>query len=250
MSITIEKQTTMKWYIVRAQSNRERSVSERIMKEAEKGDLMNKVGQVVVPIEKSFFMKNGKKVVREKVMYPGYIFVETNAIGELKYFIRGCNGASGFLTNRAGDIQALQQTEIDRMLGVQKEAEEKEIETTFVYDEEIKIIDGPFNGFVGTIEEVKEKEQKVKVGVLVFGRKTLMELSINQIDKKPNQKLENSDLYQKILEASNIIAKSSRKPSANYMVISPSVADLIQEVYNEEKSTWRKEKIKKIFPDE
>jgi transcriptional antiterminator NusG len=186
MSITIEKQTTMKWYIVRAQSNRERSVSERIMKEAEKGDLMNKVGQVVVPVEKSFFMKNGKKVVREKVMYPGYIFVETNAIGELKYFIRGCNGASGFLTNRAGDIQALQQTEIDRMLGVQKEAEEKEIETTFVYDEEIKIIDGPFNGFVGTIEEVKEKEQKVKVGVLVFGRKTLMELSINQIDKKPN----------------------------------------------------------------
>jgi len=187
MSVTIEKQaTTMKWYIVRAQSNRERSVSERIMKEAEKGDLMNKVGQVVVPFEKSFFMKNGKKVVREKVMYPGYIFVETNAIGELKYFIRGCNGASGFLTNRAGDIQALQQTEIDRMLGIQKEAEEKEIETTFVYDEEIKIIDGPFNGFVGTIEEVREKEQKVKVGVLVFGRKTLMELSINQIDKKTN----------------------------------------------------------------
>jgi transcriptional antiterminator NusG len=72
------------------------------------------------------------------------------------------------------------------MLGIQKEAEEKEIETTFVYDEEIKIIDGPFNGFVGTIEEIKEKEQKVKVGVLVFGRKTLMELSINQIDKKTN----------------------------------------------------------------
>ena len=64
MSITIEKQTTtMKWYIVRAQSNRERSVSERIMKESEKGDLMNKVGRVVVPIEKSFFMKNGKKVI-------------------------------------------------------------------------------------------------------------------------------------------------------------------------------------------
>ena len=62
--------------------------------------------------------------------------------------------------------------------------------------------------------------------------------------------MENSDLYQKILEASNIIAQSSRRASANYMVISPSVADMIQEVYNEEKSTWRKEKIKKIFPDE
>lgn len=179
---TIEKTKTMKWYIVRATSNRERSVSERIIKESEKGDLMNKVGQVVVPIEKSFFMKNGKKVAREKVMYPGYIFVETNSIGELKYFVKGCNGASGFLTNRAGDIQEIQQLEIDRMLGIQKEAEENK--TTFIYDEEIKIIDGPFSGFFGTIEEVKEKEQKVKVGVLVFGRKTLMELSINQIDKK------------------------------------------------------------------
>ncbi len=68
------------------------------------------------------------------------------------------------------------------MLGIQKESEEDK--TTFIYDEEIKIIDWPFSGFFGTIEEVKEKEQKVKVGVLVFGRKTLMELSINQIDKK------------------------------------------------------------------
>ena len=185
-TVIMEKQTTMKWYVVRAQSNREKSVSEKLIKEAEKGDLFGKVGQVIVPIEKSFFLKDGKKVTRENVLFPGYIFIETNAIGELKYFIKGCNGASGFLTNRAGDIQALQQTEIDRMLGVQKEAEEKEIETTFVYDEEIKIIDGPFNGFVGTIEEIREKDQKVKVGVLVFGRKTLMELSINQIDKKTN----------------------------------------------------------------
>ena len=184
MNQTIEKQTvsTMKWYIVRAQSNRERSVSERIIKESEKGDLMGKVGQVIVPMEKSFFLKNGKKVMREKVMYPGYIFVETNAIGELKYFIRGCNGATGFLTNRSGDILPLAQTEVNRMLGQHEESKEQQIETTFVHGEEVKIIDGPFNGFVGTIEEIKD--QKVKVGVLIFGRKTLMELSMMQIDKK------------------------------------------------------------------
>ncbi len=184
MNQTIEKQTTstMKWYIVRAQANRERSVSERIMKESEKGDLMGKVGQVIVPMEKSFFLKAGKKVTREKVMYPGYIFVETNAIGELKYFIKGCNGATGFLTNRSGDILPLAQSEIDRMLGQHEEIVQKQIETPFVVNEEIKIIDGPFNGFIGTIEELKE--QKVKVSVLIFGRKTLMELSTLQIDKK------------------------------------------------------------------
>ena len=65
-----------------------KSVSERLIKEAEKGDLFGKVGQVIVPIEKSFFLKNGKKVAREKVLFPGYIFIETNAIGELKYFLK------------------------------------------------------------------------------------------------------------------------------------------------------------------
>ena len=116
METIMETTTSMKWYIVRAQSNRERSVSEKLLKEAEKGDLIGKVGRVVVPMEKSFFLKNGKKVSREKVLYPGYIFVETNAIGELKYFVRGCNGATGFLTNRTGEIIPLQKNEVDRML--------------------------------------------------------------------------------------------------------------------------------------
>ena len=120
METIMETATSMKWYIVRAQSNRERSVSEKLLKEAEKGDLIGKVGRVVVPMEKSFFLKNGKKVSREKVLYPGYIFVETNAIGELKYFVRGCNGATGFLTNRTGDIIPLQKNEVDRMIGQQE----------------------------------------------------------------------------------------------------------------------------------
>jgi transcriptional antiterminator NusG len=184
MTETIQKETTtsMKWYIVRAQANRERSVSQRLIKEAESGDLIGKVGQVVVPMEKSFHLKDGKKVMREKVMFPGYIFVETNAVGELKYFIKGCNGATGFLTNRSGEVQALSKTEVDRMLGQHQEMQEKKIETTFVIGEEIKIVDGAFSGFIGTIEEIKE--QKVKVGVLIFGRKTMIDLNTMQIDKK------------------------------------------------------------------
>lgn len=182
MMATIENVATMQWYIVRAQSNRERSVSEKIIKDGEKGDLIGKIGKVIVPTEKSFHLKNGKKVQREKVMYPGYIFVETNAVGELKYYLKGVNGASGFLTSRGGVIQSLTQTEVDRMLGVQKEKEEvAELFNHFIIGESVKVLDGPFSGFTGTVESIKE--QKVKVEVMIFGRKNLVELSSLQIEK-------------------------------------------------------------------
>lgn len=183
---TLENVKTMKWYIVRAQSNRERSVSERIIKDGETGDLMGKIGRVIVPTEKSFHLKNGKKVQREKVMYPGYIFVETNAVGELKYYLKAVNGATGFLTSRDKTIQSLTQTEVDRMLGIQKEKEEvAEQFNHFIIGETVKVLDGPFTGFTGTVESIKD--QKVKVEVMIFGRKNLVELSSLQIEKHNEQ---------------------------------------------------------------
>ena len=182
MSTITESKTTMKWYVVRAQANREKSVAERLIKESEKGDLQGKLGQVIVPMEKSFFLKNGKKVMREKVMFPGYVFVETNAIGELKFHRKGMVGATGFLTSRGGEVQALSKEEVNKMLGLHEEAQLVQPETTFIVGEEIKVMDGPFSGFIGTIDEIKD--QKVKVSVLIFGRKTPIELSIMQIDKK------------------------------------------------------------------
>ena len=181
---TMEKQTAtnMKWYIVRAQGNRERSVSEKLIKESENGDLIGKIGRVIVPMEKSFFMKDGKKIMREKVMYPSYIFVETNAVGELKQFIKDCKGASGFLTNRAGDVESLKNSEVDKMLGNHKESQEKEIDTVLVPGEEVKVLDGPFAGFFGKVDSINN--QKVKVSVSIFGRPTILELNIHQIDKK------------------------------------------------------------------
>jgi transcriptional antiterminator NusG len=179
---TLENVREMKWYIVRAQSNRERSVSERIIKDGETGDLMGKIGRVIVPTEKSFHLKNGKKVQREKVMYPGYIFVETNAVGELKYYLKAVNGATGFLTSRDKTIQSLTQAEVDRMLGVQKEKEESiEMGNHFVPGEDVKVLDGPFANFIGTVESMKD--QKVKVEVMIFGRKNLIELNSLQIEK-------------------------------------------------------------------
>jgi transcriptional antiterminator NusG len=173
--------TDLKWYIVRTQSNREKSIADKIKNESEKGDLIGKVSNIIVPIENTFYLKNGKKIKREKVLYPGYVFIETNAIGELKYFLRGVNGASGFLTDRQGNIQELSKRDVNRMIGIQEElAVEKE--TKFLVDEVVKIIEGPFSSMIGTIDSIDG--DKVKLSVSIFGRINNVELNISQIDKK------------------------------------------------------------------
>jgi len=170
-----------KWYIVRSQANREKSVSERILSEAEKGDLIGKVSQVIVPVESSYYMKNNKKIKREKVMFPGYIFIESNSPAEVKEYLKGVNGASGFLTTRSGEIQPLSQAEVNRMLGIQEEAKQKDLINPFMVDEEVIIIDGPFNSMRATIDEIVD--ERVKVSVSIFGRKTPIDLNLYQISK-------------------------------------------------------------------
>jgi len=173
--------TKNKWYIVRSMSNREKSVSEKILNESQRGELINKVSQVMVPTESSYYMKNGKKIKKEKIMFPGYIFVESNAPSELKEFLKSVNGASGFLTSRSGDIQALSESEIKRMIGIQEESNNKDAEIPFIISEEVQIIDGPFSTFKAIVEEIDG--DKIKLMVSIFGRRTLIELNIKQISK-------------------------------------------------------------------
>ena len=170
-----------KWYIVRTQSNREKSISEKIKNESQKGDLMNKVTKVLVPTENSYYMKNNKKIKREKVMFPGYIFVQSSHPSELKEFLKSVNGASGFLTSRSGEMQALSEKEVNRMLGIEEEAKEKDSMNNYLVDEVVLINDGPFKSMKGTIEELVD--EKVKISVSIFGRKTPIELNIFQISK-------------------------------------------------------------------
>jgi transcriptional antiterminator NusG len=175
-----EKKTTeMMWYTIRTQGNKERKVCERIQKEP---DLQKSIGQVLVPMETIVNLKNGKKVTRDKIMFPGYIFVEANSIGELKYFLRGCDGATGFLTERDGTIKPMKEKEIRRIIGQQEEQKEMDISDMFIIGEDVRITDGPFDTMIGTIEDING--DKIKVSVSIFGRKTPLELSIMQIDKK------------------------------------------------------------------
>jgi len=182
MSTEVINKTDMKWYVVRTQGNREKSVAEKITKEGERGDLIGKIGQVLVPLEKSVFLKNNKKVEKETIMFPGYIFMETNSLGELKYFLKGLKGASGFLTARNGEVEQLTEAEVNKMIGKQTESMNKKIENVFVIGEEVTINEGPFASMKATIDKIED--QKVILAVSIFGRKTPLTLEMHQIDKK------------------------------------------------------------------
>lgn len=182
MSTEVINKTDMKWYVVRTQNQREKSVAEKIIKEGEKGDLIGKVGQVIVPLEKTIFLKNNKKVEKEVIMLPGYIFMETNSLGELKYFLKGLKGTSGFLTERNGDIKSLTELEVNKMIGKQTESMSRKIDNIFSVGEEVTINEGPFSTMKATIEKIED--QKVTLAVSIFGRKTPLTLEIHQIEKK------------------------------------------------------------------
>ena len=171
----------MKFYVVRTQGLREKSVGERLTKEAESGELIGKVGQVIVPLEKIVYLKDGKKVQKDKIMLPGYIFMETNSLGELKYFLKGVKGVAGFLTERNGDIKSLTENEVNRMIGRHTESM-AETTLTFMVNEEVTINEGPFTSMKATIEKIQD--QKVILSVSIFGRKTPLTLDIHQIDKR------------------------------------------------------------------
>jgi transcription termination/antitermination protein NusG len=170
-----------KWYIIKCQSNKEKSILEKIKKEIEVGDLIGKVSSVVVPTDFSFFIKAGKKVKREKIMFPGYIFVKCSQLTDLKEYIKNIPGAFGFLSDRSGKIQEIGEKDINKMIGAQEEAKKKDIENPFIIGENVKINDGPFSSMIATIDEINE--DKLKLSVSIFGKKTPLHMSVFQVEK-------------------------------------------------------------------
>ena len=174
-----------KWYVVRAASGQENKVKHYI--ELEMGrDSGDYISQVLVPTEKVYQIRQGKKVQKERVFFSGYVFVEANLGGEVAHTIKSIPGVIGFLSEtRGGDPVPLRKTEVRRMLGQVDEMEEsnQNVNIPYIVGETIKVIDGPFNGFNGTIEKIHEEKRKLEVMVKIFGRKTPLELSYMQVEK-------------------------------------------------------------------
>lgn len=176
-----------KWYVVRSISGQENKTKLYIENEVTREGLSDLLGQILVPTEKVFQIRNGKKVSKEKVFFPGYIMVECVLTGELVHVIKNVPGVIGFLGEvKGGDPVPLRESEVNRMLGkVDEMAETGEmLNIPYVVGEVVKVIDGPFNGFNGTIEKINEEKRKLEVMVKIFGRKTPLELSFMQVEKE------------------------------------------------------------------
>lgn len=181
------KQGEMKWYVIKAISGQEKKIKLHIESELSKSNLNNFISQILIPTEKIIQIRKGKKITKERNFFPGYILVEANLNGEIKHFIRNIPGVLGFLTEtKGGEPMPLRPSEINRLLGKVDELSESEgiIETNFIIGESVKIINGPFNGFTGIIEEINTEKKKLKVTVKIFGRKTPVELNFGEVEKE------------------------------------------------------------------
>ncbi len=176
----------LKWYVVRAVSGKEKKVKQYIDAEISRLGLTHLVPQVLIPMEKYYQMRDGKKIAKERNYYPGYVLVEIALNAELEQVIKSINSVIGFLGDKAGNAVPLRPAEVNRILGkVDEMAEQGEMMNVPYYvGENIKVMDGPFNGFSGVIEEVNEEKKKLKVMVKIFGRRTPLELNYMQVEKE------------------------------------------------------------------
>ena len=175
------------WYVVRAIGGQEKKVCNYIENEVSRLKLSDFVSQILVPTEKVFQIRNGKKISKERNFFPGYILIEANLVGEVPHIIKSIPGVIGFLgATKGGDPLPMRMAEVNRILGKVDElaVNDEEIVIPYVVGESVKVIDGPFNSFSGFIEEIDEQKKKLKVTVKIFGRKTPVELSFMQVEKE------------------------------------------------------------------
>jgi transcriptional antiterminator NusG len=175
-----------KWYVLRVISGKEKKTKDLIESEVSKYGLSGYVGEILVPTEKVIRIQNGKKVTKEKTLFPGYIYIEADLAGEVPHVIRHIPGVLGFLSGvKGGDPEPITQAEVNRLLGKMDEMamQEGHLMNPFKVGDAVKITNGPFKDFEGIIEEVSEDNKKVKVEVKMFGRKTPVELSYYQVEK-------------------------------------------------------------------
>jgi len=190
----------LNWYVLRAVAGQEKKVKNYIDNEIARQKLEEYVPQVLIPMEKVYEIRNGKKKVREKSFFPGYILIYADLThGEALHTLKNVPGVLGFLEGTAREDEQdtqgkkgyakmpipLRQSEVNRILGKVDEEEESvaKMESSFIVGEHIKVVDGPFSGFDAIVEQVYDERKKLDVMVKVFGRSTPLELGYTQVEK-------------------------------------------------------------------
>lgn len=191
------------WYVLKAIGGKEKKTKENIENEVQRRGLQDLIGQVVVPVEKVYQQRNGKKVLKEHILYSGYVFVECILNNETQAVLLSVQNVLGFLTcenpvygkdkndkkvvlRYEQKPQEMRYAEVSRMIGRMDEVADDttEDEVPFSVGETVKVTDGSFSGFSGEIEEVNVEKKKLSVMIKIFGRKTPLELSYFQVEKE------------------------------------------------------------------
>lgn len=179
------------WYVVRAVSGQEKKAKSYLETEIARQKMEHLIPEVLIPTEKIYEMRNGKKRIRERNFFPGYVLVFADlANAEVEHTIRSIPGVIGFLGTDEGAAAKkpvpLRQTEVNRILGKVDEAQDAEavVDAHYSVGEQVKVMDGPFSGFSGSVAEVFEEKKKLNVVVKIFGRSTPVELNYIQVEKE------------------------------------------------------------------
>jgi len=174
----------LRWYVLKVQSNRERTIRDAIMRRVKREGLERFFGEIIIPTEKVAETKGGKKRVTERKLYPGYIMIQMVLTPETWFLVRETSGVGDF-TGGAGEPSPMPEHEIQRMLGLETAKEEMtqpKVKIDFAPGDRVKIKDGSFESFEGTVHTVDEASGRVNVLVEIFGRSTPVELEYWQVE--------------------------------------------------------------------
>ena len=178
------------WYFIHTYSRFENKVKENLRSRVEALGLEHRVGEILIPTEDVVQMRNGKKVTSKRLLYPGYVLAQLDLDDDLWHAVKNTPKVTGFVGEeklKSGERRPptpLTEAEVDQILNRQKRSEEQpRPDIEFVRNDHVSIVDGPFSGFTGTVEEVNADRSTLKVMVTIFGRGTPVELEYFQVKK-------------------------------------------------------------------
>ena len=176
--------STKRWYVVHAYSGMEKAVERNLRERIDRAGMQDKFGRILVPTEEVVELKNGKKAVTERRFFPGYVLVEMDMADDTWHLVKHTNKVTGFVGGAKNRPAPISEEEVAKILGQMEEGTEKpRHKVEFVVGEYVRVKDGPFTDFNGTVEEVNYEKNKVRVSVTIFGRATPVELEFSQVEK-------------------------------------------------------------------
>jgi len=174
----------MRWYVVHAYSGMEKAVERNILERINRAGMQNKFGRILVPMEEVVEVKNGQKRTTERKFFPGYVLVEMIMDDDSWHLIKHTNKVTGFVGGAKNRPSPISQAEVDKIVNQMQEGTEKpRHKVEFEVGEYVRVKEGPFTDFNGSVEDVNYDKSKVRVSVTIFGRATPVELEFSQIEK-------------------------------------------------------------------